>query len=164
MYPVTLGFDEAISRIEKLRDNEFYGESLLTAVFTAEKSLRRTLKFLVISAGFKNKSADKIISKCNGLQALKDAWTLYEPNEQILTKVLGDQNWYSLKKASEVRNKLIHGERVYSDEEYSEHLHKLLPALASIIEKLETTYNFSGWSKMPTRKKSKLHTDSKIKK
>ncbi len=52
MYSVTLGFDSAIDRIQSLPDSGFSSEALVTSVFTAEKTLRRTLRQLMVSSGF----------------------------------------------------------------------------------------------------------------
>ena len=42
MYSVSLGFESAIARIQSLLDSNFTSEALVTSVFTAEKTLRRT--------------------------------------------------------------------------------------------------------------------------
>ena len=44
MYPVSLGLDEALKRIDKLLTNGHSAEALLTAVFTLEKTMRRSLQ------------------------------------------------------------------------------------------------------------------------
>ena len=52
MYPVSLGVNEARSRIEGLLKNGHHAEALLTSVFTVEKTLKRTLKYIMIRRGF----------------------------------------------------------------------------------------------------------------
>ena len=52
MYPVKLGYKDAVKRVRTLIENGHDAEALLTAMFTAEKTLYRTLRQLVISSGF----------------------------------------------------------------------------------------------------------------
>jgi hypothetical protein len=61
MYPVKLGYNTAKKRIDELTQNGHHSESLVTSVFTAEKTIRRTLRQLIVSAGFKSTIANKII-------------------------------------------------------------------------------------------------------
>jgi hypothetical protein len=62
-----------------------------------------------------------------------------------------------------MRNKLIHGVRVYETEYCKEQAEKILFVLDSIKQKLEDNYGYSGWDRLSVRKKSKLHLDPKIK-
>lgn len=61
MYPVRLGIDVAKNRINSLIENGHQAEALLTAVFTFEKTLHRTLKQLIVSSGFRSKDANQLI-------------------------------------------------------------------------------------------------------
>jgi hypothetical protein len=114
VYPVKLGYSTAIQRINALTINGHHAEALVTSAFTAEKTLRRTLRQLVVSAGFPSQIADKIISNLRGLEAVKSVWEFYDPKHRKLTDLLAQADWKALKDAAEMRNKLIHGERVYS--------------------------------------------------
>ncbi len=67
MYPVKLGFDEAIRRARSLIDNGHHAEALVSAVFTVEKTLRRSLRFAIVARGFTSGQADKIIGR-SGLE------------------------------------------------------------------------------------------------
>lgn len=88
MYPVTLGYDEAKKRIESLLRDGYCSEGLVTAVFTIEKMFRRTLRQIIVSAGFTSKAANDLIRSANGLTALKERWSIYEPNQKTLLKLL----------------------------------------------------------------------------
>lgn len=61
MYPVSIGYAGAIQRINELLRNGHDAEALVTTAFTIEKTLRRTLRQLVVSAGFRSTDADKIV-------------------------------------------------------------------------------------------------------
>lgn len=63
MYSVTMGFDAAMDRIKSLLKQSYNSEALVTSVFTAEKTLRRTLRHLVVSAGFISRHADEILRR-----------------------------------------------------------------------------------------------------
>jgi hypothetical protein len=163
MYPVTLGYDEAKKRIESLLRDGYCSEALVTAVFTVEKMFRRTLRQIMVSAGFTSKAADKLIDSAKGLTALKEQWFIYEPNHKTLLELLGNHHWQQITDLAKMRNKLIHGVRTYEEEECKEKAEKLLFALDNIKQILEETYGYSGWERLSVRKKSKLHIDPKIK-
>lgn len=163
MYPVTLGYDEAKKRIESLIRDEYCSEALVTAVFTAEKMLRRTLRQIIVSAGFTSKSAEQLLSLARGLAALKEQWMIYEPHHRTLIEVIGNPEWQQICTSAKMRNKLIHGIRVYEAEYCKEQAEKLLFTLDIVKQRLEETYGYSGWERLIVRKKSKLHLDPKVK-
>lgn len=163
MYPVTLGYDEAKKRIESLIRDGYCSEALVTAVFTAEKMLRRTLRQIIVSAGFTSKAAEQLIDLARGLTALKEQWCIYEPNHRTLVEVIGNQEWQQICTLAKKRNKLIHGLRVYEADYCQEQTEKFLFTLDVVKQKLDLTYGYSGWERLSSRKKSKLHIDPKIK-
>lgn len=163
MYPVRLGYDTAIKRISKLTANGHHAESLITSVFTAEKTLRRTLQQLIISSGFKSTIAKKIIKRFNGIYQLIEAWDIYDPHHRKLSEIIGIDDIKTIKEAAQKRNKLIHGERVFNLETYKEETKRVLEALNRIKIKFDNEYNYSGWTNIATRKISKLHLDPKVK-
>ena len=69
MYPISLGLDAAILRIEKLNENGHHAEALLTTVFTYEKTLKRTVRIAILARGFSSRQADLLMKK-GGLQSL----------------------------------------------------------------------------------------------
>ena len=161
MYPPTLGFEQAKQRIKSLVDNGFYSEALVTSAFTAEKMLRRTLRQIIVSAGFTSKHADELLSN-SGLQAMKKQWVVYEPNHKTLVQIVGNDIWQKIEKTSQMRNKLIHGVRTYKDEDCKKNVEDTLDAIFKIKQILDRRYGYSGWSRLAIRRKSKLHFDPKV--
>lgn len=163
MYPVSLGYGTAIKRIRSLIKNEHYSESLVTSVFTAEKTIRRTLRQLVVSAGFTSIYANKIIKSIRGLKDLIDSWEIYDPKNQKLSDVVDKIDLQTIRDAAQMRNKLVHGERVYKLDLCKVETEKVLSALDNIKIKFDSEYGYSGWTKSSSRKTSKLHKDPKVK-
>ena len=164
MYPIRLGYDNALKRINKLIDNEHYAESFVTAVFTIEKTLRRTFRQLVVSSGFKSSLAEKIVKQSNGLHKLIDNWELYDPNHNKFSNIVTSEDITTIKEAATIRNKLIHGEKVYNVKIYIEQTQKVLISLEKIKNSFEIEYGYNGWKTAKGRKISKLHIDPKVKK
>jgi hypothetical protein len=94
---------------------------------------------------------------------LKEQWLIYEPHQRTLVEVIGNQEWQQICTLAKMRNKLIHGIRVYEAEYCQEQAEKFLFTLDIVKEKLEVAYGYSGWERLAARKKSKLHIDPKIK-
>jgi len=67
--------------------NGYHPEVLVTSMFTVEKTLRRTLRQIVVSAGFVSKNANKVVSYLRGLHALKGARDIYTPNNKKLSEI-----------------------------------------------------------------------------
>jgi len=88
-----LGFNDALTRINALISNGHHAESLVTGMFAVEKTLRRTLKQIIISAGFKNTAADKVLRGIRGLKAISHAWEIYGPHGRRLSVILGQTDW-----------------------------------------------------------------------
>jgi hypothetical protein len=163
MYPVRLGYKTAISRINELMENGHYPEALVTSMFTVEKTLRRTLRQIVVSAGFASKHADKIVGNLKGLDTLKNSWELYEPSNKKLTEIISSEDWKQFKEAATMRNKMIHGERVYELETCKNEATKVLAALDTLKTNFDNIYGYSGWETFSKRIKSQLHLDPKVK-
>lgn len=157
MYPVSIGYRQAVDRIRALQHNGHHAEALVTAMFTVEKTLRRTLRQIVVSAGFSSKSADKLIKNMRGFDAIKSAWPLYEPNEKHLVDVIGQANWAVLSSAVQMRNELVHGRRAYALQKCNESADKVLVALDGVKQRFDDVYGYSGWRKHKSRRKSRLH-------
>lgn len=163
MYPVKLGYGEAVKRINQLLKNGHAAEALLTSVFTAEKTLRRTLKQLVVSAGFPSKPAEKMVNRFRGLEALKDGWEMFDPRQESLALIVDKVAWDSLKEAQTMRNNFVHGTAVYSLSKCDDTARKVLAALDSIVKTFDARYGYSGWTTVAIRYKSALHIDPKVK-
>lgn len=162
MYPVRLGYKTAVARIRKLMKNGHHPEALVTSMFTVEKTIRRTLRQIVVSAGFASKEADKIISNLRGLDALKTAWELYEPNNKKLTELVPTSDWKQFKDAALMRNKMVHGERVYELDTCKREANNVLVALDRMKSTFDSRYGYSGWDTHAKRIKPQLHVDPKV--
>lgn len=164
MYPVKLGFDAAINRIKSLSKNGHHAESLVTSVLTTEKTLRRTLKFLIVSCGFKSVIADKIINTIRGLDAIKNSWEFYEPDHKKLTDIISSHDWQVIANCASMRNQLVHGIKVYNLDLCKDETKNVIKSLKNIKKNLEDYYGYSGWKLMRGRKVSVLHKDPRFKK
>ena len=162
MYPVRLGHDVAIKRIERLLKNGHHAEALVTSMFTVEKVLRRTLKELVVSAGFTSKAANHLTKRFDGFQKIKEAWQCFDPAGETLPTIIGNQNWEPICKAATMRNRLVHGECVYSLDECEIQAKRLLESLRKIETAFQDRYGYSGWKRNSTRRVSKLHVDPRV--
>ena len=162
MYPVKLGIEEAKKRINTLIKNGHHAEALVTSMFTVEKTLRRTLRQIIVSAGFTSKQSDKIISNLRGLDSVKNSWELYEPNNKKLTDLISQEDWKQFRDVATMRNKMIHGERVYNLDKCKNEAINVLKALDKLKDKFDNVYGYSGWETYSKRIKSKLHSDPKV--
>ncbi|MEE4384617.1 MAG: hypothetical protein V2J02_21690 [Pseudomonadales bacterium] len=134
----------------------------MTGVFTVERTLRRTLRQLVVSAGFASKYADKIVGGLRGLDAVKNSWEIYDPQHKPLTEIVAIADWSTFKSAAEKRNKMIHGERVYELETCKREAEAVLDALGRLKAGFDARYGYSGWERFAARQKSRLHVDPKV--
>lgn len=159
MYSVRLGFESAKKRIKKLRKNGHYAEYLVTSMFTVEKTLRRTLRELIVSAGFTSKNADKLMLQIRGLDSIKKNWELFDPKERKITTVISENNWSQIKRLSKLRNDLVHGRRTYSIEKCRKEGDEIFKIMQSIKTTFDKEYGYSGWREHTKRYKSTLHSD-----
>src|SRR5437773_1383643 len=109
MYSVTMGYDAAVDRIKSLLKNRYNSEALVTSVFTAEKTLRRTLRQLIVSSGFISRHADDILKRLGGLHAVGESWYLYDPANRRLVDIVRNRDWQIIAEAAKMRNNMIHG-------------------------------------------------------
>jgi len=163
MYPVSLGYEEAKKRINKLSKNGHYAEALLTSVFTIEKTLRRTLKQLIVSTGFPSRLADKYVKGTGGITRISQNWIYFDPEHRSLNEIISNSNWQIIKHASKMRNNLVHGTRVYDVEKCEKEVRKIVALLDDLTARFEEEYEFNGWAKFSIRRKSTLHADPKVK-
>jgi hypothetical protein len=115
MYPIKLGFDEALNRIDALLKNEHNAEALVTSVFTLEKLMRRCLRVAILARGFTSKHADDLLDR-KGFYDLKDLWEVFDVDHRELHSIIGNANWQYVPEAVTMRNKLVHGQQVYNQE------------------------------------------------
>ena len=162
MYPVRLGLKTALARIARLQKNGHHSEALVTSIFTLEKICRRTLKELVVSAGFTSKAATTLLNGFNGFEKMKNVWPCFDPEGQSLPELFGDQDWGHIKESVKMRNKLVHGARAYDLAICEAQTTLVVQALKNIESKFQTNYGYSGWRNNSIRRVSRLHADPKI--
>lgn len=162
MYPVKLGYGEAKIRINQLLQNGHSAEALLTSVFTFEKVIHRTLKQLIVSAGFRSKDAEAILGRAQGFRAQADLWPCFDPDHAKLPEIIGNAHWQHLAKVVKMRNNLVHGSKVYKLSECKAEAVKMLSLLDQTVDSFNSKYSYDGWSRVAVRKKSVLHIDPKV--
>ena len=163
MYPVKFGYEDAVKRVRKLIKNGHDAEALLTAMFTVEKTLYRTLRQLVLSSGFPSTQADVLMSKFKGIENIKSVWSCFDPRHEKLSDFMKQGTWKFIADAQTKRNKLVHGIPVYSQDDCQAAANDVLAALDDLRNTLDQRYGFDGWSAMKRRIKSTLHADPRVK-
>lgn len=155
MYPVKLGFDEAIRRARALVSNGHQAEALVCAVFTVEKTLRRSLRYCIVARGFTSGQADKILGR-GGLEELRRLWACFAPSQAQLSVLLTSQELGRLTDAATMRNKLVHGQRAYSLSDCKSRAEHILKLLETLRAGLIGSIGADGWSRLPVRRKATL--------
>lgn len=155
MYPVSLGYAEAERRISRLLENGHYAEALVTVFFTIEKTLKRTLIFSAIRRGFTSKQAQDLFGR-SSFKDLKEMWHLFYKEPIGLPDLFSGSSWQHICKAQEMRNRLVHGQRVFKLDECHSRAQALLAVHRELREKLMNDIGFDGWSRLPTRRKCAL--------
>lgn len=154
MYPVSLGYDEARRRIQTLIENGHLAEALLTSVFTFEKTYRRALRYCVIARGFTSKQTDVLLNQKN-FRDLMELWQCFSPNNEKFPAMMGSHH-QTLIKAIGMRNKLVHGNQVFTLDQCATEVKNVLDALNTLRNRLTQAINYDGWTRLPVRTKSKL--------
>ncbi len=162
MYSVQLGFDAAVDRVESLLKASYNSEALVTSVFTVEKTLRRTLKQLVVSAGFISKHAGEVVRDIRGLREISKHWHLYDPHHRTLVVIIGNPDWQTFAEAAKMRNDMIHGTSVYPSAMCIQQAKAVLAALRRTKARFDKEYGYSGWTSNSIRRKSTLHLDPRV--
>lgn len=163
MYPVKLGYPEAVKRVRALLKSGYHAEGLLTAMFTLEKTLYRTLRQLMVSAGFPSKQADVLMSRFRGIENIKQVWVCFDPKNEPLSSFIAQGTLKTVMDAQTMRNDLVHGKAVYDLSDCRDTAKEVLDALDEIRTLLDSRYGFDGWSPIKKRIKSTLHADPRIK-
>lgn len=155
MYPVSLGYDGAVGRINSLISNGHHAEALVTSVFTLEKTIRRSLKIAIHARGFSMKQSGRLIEK-KGFDDLKNIWDIFEKNYRPLPVFIGIRDWQFVPEAVRRRNKLVHGTMVYKLEECKQYAEHVLSALKSLRQQVIKEYGTDPWTRQTGRRKPKL--------
>lgn len=162
MYPLSMPYRKVRSRLKNLIKDGYCSEALVTAVFTAERLLRRTLVQLVVSAGFTSKDAFRVVQRLSGLEAVKEAWNLYDPKGRTLVQIIGNTTWQLVREAAKIRNDMVHGMRTHSQGTCKRKARELIDTIDVMKDQLKTTYEFDGWGMHRKRRISALHWDPKV--
>lgn len=157
MYSVRLGYSSAISRISTLVKNKHHAESFVTTVFTIEKTIRRVLTELIISAGFKSKFARKYVKQINGISRLIAYYEFYDPDNRNFDTLFGRENRLQINDWATMRNRIVHGERVYGIDVLKKATNDALIVLEHIKTKSNDHFGFNGWDRLSVRVHSRLH-------
>jgi hypothetical protein len=163
MYPVKLGYTEAVKRVRSLLKNGHDAEALLTSMFTVEKTLYRTLRQLIVSAGFPSSQADTLMGRFRGIENIKQVWACFDPKNEPLSKFIPQTTLKIVMDAQTMRNNMVHGKSVYKLADCRDGAKDVLKALDSIRSLLESRYGCDGWSVARRRIKNTLHADPRVK-
>lgn len=163
MYSVRLGYNNAVRRINKLIKNNHNSESFVTTVFTIEKTIRRSVTELIISAGFKSKLARKYVKSLSGQNRLIIQFEFFDPLNRDFDELFTRDLRIKINEWGTMRNKIVHGERVYGIDLLKKATKDALEALEKLKDSLTSHYDYDGWEKLTVRKKSTLHQKPTIK-
>ena len=155
MYPISLGFDEAVNRIEALLKNGHDAEALVTSVFTLEKTMRRSLKIAILARGFSLKQSQRFTER-KGFAELKEMWDLFDKEHRTLPVLVGNQDWQNIPAAVEMRNKLVHGANVYKLSECKLFAGHVLTALKKLRSTVQSEYRRDPWQRITGKRNPRL--------
>lgn len=147
MYPVRLGFGKALKRIRALIKNGHHAEALVTSVFTLEKTMRRTMKIILLRRGFSVKEAERLIDR-KTFGELREMWNLFEKDHRTLPALIGDSNWQAVPRAVEMRNKLVHGAKVFKLADCKNRAELVLNAIRVLRERAIAEYGLDPWQQI----------------
>lgn len=157
MYPISGGYETAIARINKLQSGEHFAEALLAAVFTFEKSCTRGLRYLALARGFTSNHARTLFDR-NGFEKTRIVWPCFDRDGRTLPQFVGS-NWEHASTANKMRNKLVHGQRVYELKLCKSQTTLVLQAINDFREKFAEETMVDVWETLPRRVKSKTVWD-----
>lgn len=155
MYPISFGFHTAEQRITKLMENGHHAEALVTAVFTFEKLVMRSLRGAIVARGFTSAQAEKIIGT-SGLSRLKEMWPIYDKDHCKLVDHIDPNDWQAITRAVEWRNKMAHGKQSYPLEECKELAARTLKIANTFRATITIHHGVDPWSRYKIRRVSQL--------
>ncbi len=155
MYPVNRGYLEAETRMNNLIQGGHHAEALLASVFAFEKTVRRTLRFCALNRGLTSKQCDKLF-KNSGLEAMKEVWPIFEKQNRALPDFIGQKIWQPVPEAVKMRNKMVHGVRVFSLNDCKEKAELVITALETLRNRSISELSCDPWSRLPGKKASCL--------
>jgi len=106
--------------------------------------------------------SDKINDQIRGVHKIKEIWAIYDPLERKLSQILPANDLLIISEAATMRNKLVHGQKVFKIAEYKDKTALARGALDRMVAISNNEYGYSGWTLAKRRNKSKLHVDAKV--
>lgn len=155
MYPITIGFDGAIERVEQLITNKHSAEALLTAVFTLEKLMKRSMRVAILARGFTWTHTDRILER-KGFQDLKLLWDIYDAEHRELHNVIGNKHWQHIPEALKMRNAIVHGNQTYPLSKCEIFASRVVAAAKSLHRNVLDAYGADPWKELIKPSKSAL--------
>jgi hypothetical protein len=156
VYPVSEGFEEVGVRLTALIKNGHHAEALLASVFALEKTIRRSLRFCALNRGFSSSQCDSLFARMC-FDQMKNAWPVFEKDHRTLPDFIGNNVWQHVPEAVTMRNKMVHGARVYQLAECKDKAELVRVAIAALRDKSIAELGCDPWSQLPGRKKSSLN-------
>lgn len=155
MYPISVGFQAALDRINSLIDNGHHAEALVTSVFTFEKIVMRSLRGAITARGFTSAQAERIIGR-SGLQALKGMWDIFDKDHKKLVDLVGQNQWQTVDKASQWRNALVHGKQTYKLDDCRALAEKVREILIEFRQTITRHHGVDPWTRYKIRRVPQL--------
>lgn len=155
MYPISLGFNGAITRIQTLLTNGHDAEALVTSIFTLEKTMRRSLKIAILARGFSMKQSQRLTER-KGFNDLKEMWDLFDSSYRTLPTFLGNTHWQHVPAAVDMRNKLVHGAKVYKLADCRLFAAHVVAALTALQAKVQAEYKRDPWQRITGKRNPRL--------
>jgi hypothetical protein len=155
VYPVSQGFAEVTVRLSALINNGHHSEALLASVFALEKTIRRSLRFCALNRGFSSKQCDSLFANM-GFRAMTEAWPVFEKYHRTLPIFIGNEVWQHVPEAVTMRNKMVHGARVYQQAECKKRAELVQKAMEELRNKSIADLGCDPWSLLLGRNKSSL--------
>lgn len=144
-----LNGDSAEDREQRIRRHA-ETEPLLALVLAAVH-VEWTIRRACIALGhLPNAIIRKRLRKCSGLRRLNEEWINITQNPS-LNSIVGEEHWLQLTKVSDLRNKLVHGERTAS----LPYARELVPAALLAAETVRAFASRRGidlYQRLPVRK------------
>lgn len=155
MYPVSQGFAEVSNRLNGLINNGHHAEALLASVFALEKTIRRSLRYCALNRGFSSKQCDRLFLNM-GFKDMTEAWPVFEREHRTLPVFIGNNIWQHVPEAVTMRNKMVHGARVYQLADCRDKAETVRSAIEALRERSISELGCDPWSQLPGRNSSSL--------
>ena len=155
MYPVKQSFVEVDNQLNALINNGHHSEALLASVFTMEKTIRQTLRFCALNRGFTSKQCDQIFRNM-GFNDMTRVWPVFERDYRTLPEFVGNNVWQFVPEAVTMRNKMVHGSRVYSLSDCLDKARRVKNAIEVLRNTAMQDLGCDPWNRLPGKKKTSL--------